>query len=87
MAVGSVEKRWSSDQVRQQSVVCLCKAAHAKFPSAPRRHSPFNSSDEENQVAVDFGAVDEFVNVASVHRLSCLQAARPDAVAHWRNKC
>lgn len=60
---------------------------HAEFPPAPRRHSPFNSSDEENQVAVDFGAVDEFVNVACVHRLSCLEAARPDAITHWRNKC
>lgn len=49
-------------------------------------HSPFDPRDEEDQVAVDFGAVDEFVDVAGVHRLGRLQAARPDAVAHWWDK-
>ena len=46
------------------------------------QHLPFNTSNEEDEVAVDFGAVDEFIDVAGVHCLSCLQAARPDAVAH-----
>ena len=36
--------------------------------------SPFDSSDEEDQVAIDFGAVDKFINVAGVHCLGCLQA-------------
>lgn len=49
-------------------------------------NSPFNPCDEEDQVAVDFGAIDKLVNVACVYRLSRLQAARPNAVAHW-NKC
>lgn len=48
---------------------------------------PFDASDEEDQVAVDFGAVNEFINVAGVHRLSCLQAARSYAITHWQNKC
>lgn len=46
------------------------------------QHLPFNTSNEEDEVAVDFGAVDKFINVAGVHRLSRLQAARPYAVAH-----
>lgn len=46
-------------------------------------HSPFNAGNEEDQVAVDFGAVDKFINVARIHRLSCLQAARPYAITHW----
>lgn len=77
--------RKEGPQVRERNDARLW-FTHAKYPPAPRRHSPFNPSDEENQVAVDFGAVDEFVDVAGVHRLSRLQAARPDAVAHWRNK-
>ena len=46
------------------------------------RHLPFDAGNEEDEVAVDFGAVDEFVDVAGVHCLGCLQAARPYAVAH-----
>lgn len=34
--------------------------------------SPFYPSNKEHQVAIDFGAVDKFVNVAGVHSLSCL---------------
>ena len=34
--------------------------------------SPFDPSNEEHQVAVDFGAVDKLVDVAGVHRLSWL---------------
>lgn len=45
-------------------------------------HSPFNTSNEKDEVAVDFGAVDEFIDVAGVHGLSCLQAARPYAITH-----
>lgn len=33
---------------------------------------PLDASDEEDQVAVDLGAVDKLVNVAGVHRLSRL---------------
>lgn len=36
--------------------------------------SPFNPSNKEHQVAIDFGAVDKVVNVAWVHCLSCLEA-------------
>lgn len=46
------------------------------------RYSPFDAGDEKDEIAVDFGAVDELVYVAGVHGLSRLQAARPDAVAH-----
>lgn len=46
------------------------------------RDSPLDAGDEEDQIAVDLGAVDKLVNVAGVHRLSRLQAARPDAVAN-----
>lgn len=46
------------------------------------RHLPFNAGNEEDEVAVDFGAVDELIDVAGVHRLCCLQAARPYAIAH-----
>lgn len=40
--------------------------------SALFRHfklSPFDPSDEEHQVPVDFGAVNKLVNVAGVYRL------------------
>lgn len=47
------------------------------------RFSPFDPCDEEHQVAVDFGAVDELVDVAGVDRLRRLQAGRADAVARW----
>lgn len=46
--------------------------------------SPLDPGDEEDQIAVDLGAVDKLVNVAGVHRLSRLQAARPDAVANCK---
>lgn len=45
--------------------------------------SPFDPSDEEHQVAVDFGAVDKLVDVAGVNRLRRLQAGGADAVARW----
>lgn len=51
-----------------------------------RFHLPFNACNEEDEVAVDFGAVDEFINVACIHCLSCLQAARPYAITHCGNK-
>lgn len=53
---------------------------------ASKRHSPFNAGNEEDEVAVNFGAVDKFVNIAGVHGLSRLQAARPYAVAHWQGR-
>lgn len=34
--------------------------------------SPLDAGDEEDQVAVDLGAVDKLVDVAGVHRLSRL---------------
>lgn len=45
-------------------------------------YSPFDAGDEKDEIAVDFGAVDELVYVAGVHGLSRLEDARPDAVAH-----
>lgn len=48
------------------------------------RDSPLDASDEEDQIAVDLGAVDKLIDVAGVHRLSCLQAARPNAVANCK---
>lgn len=47
------------------------------------RASPFDPGDEEHQVAVDFGAVDELVDVVGVDRLRRLQAGGADAVARW----
>lgn len=35
-------------------------------------HSPFNASNEKDEVAIDFGAVDKLVNVVGVHCLSSL---------------
>lgn len=49
-------------------------------------HLPFNASNEEDEVAINFGAVDKFINIAGIHSLSCLQAARPYAITHWQNK-
>lgn len=45
-------------------------------------HLPFNAGNEEDEVAVNFGAVDKFINIAGIHCLSCLQAARPYAITH-----
>lgn len=47
---------------------------------------PFNASNKEDEVAIDFGAVDKFIDVAGVHRLSRQQAARPNTVAHCQHK-
>lgn len=47
---------------------------------------PFNASDKKNKIPVDFCAVDELFNIAGVHGLGRLQAARPYAVTHCRNK-
>ena len=44
------------------------------------QRSPFDPSDQEHQVAIDFGAVDKLVNVAGIHRLSCLQAGCANAI-------
>lgn len=45
--------------------------------------SPLDPSDEEHQVAVDFGAVDKLVDVAGVNCLRRLQAGGADAVTRW----
>lgn len=45
--------------------------------------SPFDSGDEKDQVAVDFGAVDKRVDVAGVHRLISLQAGCADTITRW----
>lgn len=47
------------------------------------QRSPFDSSDEENQVPVDFGAVDKLVDVVWIHSLSRLEAGGADAVTRW----
>lgn len=60
-----------------------CPLKYVQISAGSVWHSPFNAGNEEDKVAVDFGAVDKFINVACVHRLSCLQAARPYAITHW----
>lgn len=49
-------------------------------------HLPLNACYEEDEVPVDFGAVDKFINIAGVHCLRRLQATRPYAVTHWQSK-
>ena len=74
-----------------KSYLNLCNPSEKKMstkPSLSKFHVqcciylPFNASNEEDQVAIDFGAVDKFVNVAGIHCLSCLQAACADAITH-----
>ena len=48
--------------------------------------SPFDSRDEEHQVAIDLGAVDKLVDVAGVHGLSRLQTRSADAITRCTNK-
>lgn len=42
--------------------------------------SPFNACDEEHQVSVDLGAVDESVDVVGVYGLSHLKAGSADPI-------
>ncbi len=48
-----------------------------------RLDSPFNACDEEDEVAVDFGAIDKLLNVAGIYRLSRLKAAGTYTITHW----
>lgn len=45
-------------------------------------HSPVDASNEEDEVTVDFGAVDKLIDIAGVHCLSRLQAACPYTITH-----
>ena len=45
-----------------------------------------NASDKKDQISIDFGAVDEPVNVTGIHGLSWHQGPCANAVASWRNK-
>lgn len=45
-------------------------------------HSPFNASNEKDEVAIDFGAVDKSIDIAGIHRLSRLQASCSYAITH-----
>lgn len=45
-----------------------------------------NTSDQEDQIPIDFGAVYEFVDVAGIHGLRWHQWSRADAITSWRNK-
>lgn len=65
------------------TVAALLSAGLRFSRERAQRASPFDPRDEEHQVAVDFGAVDELVDVAGVDRLRRLQAGRADAVARW----
>lgn len=47
---------------------------------------PFDTSNKEHQVAIDFGAVDKLVDVAWVHRLGSLQAGCANAVTSWKTQ-
>lgn len=67
-----------------------CSSEASSVTNCPlKRHfpanesSPFDSSDEKDQVAIDFRAVDKLVNVAGVHSLSCLETGGTDAVTRW----
>lgn len=63
---------------------CVCvwlSLVAGRYLSVQR--SPFDSSDEENQVPVDFGAVDKLVDVVWIHSLSRLEAGGADAVTRW----
>lgn len=46
------------------------------------KHIPLDASNEKDEVAIDFSAVDKLVNVAGVHCLCCLQAACADSITH-----
>lgn len=45
-----------------------------------------NTSDKEDQIPIDFGAVYEFVNVTGIHSLSWQQWSRANAIASCRNE-
>ncbi len=47
-----------------------------------RLDSPFNACDEEDEVAVDFGAIDKFLNVAGIYSLSRLKTAGTYTITH-----
>ncbi len=51
-----------------------------------RLDSPFNACDEEDEVAVDFGAIDKFLNVAGIYSLSRLKTAGTYTITHWTPK-
>ena len=43
---------------------------------------PLDASDEEDEVAVDFGTVHKLVNVAGIYRLGVMEVTSPYAVTH-----
>lgn len=45
-----------------------------------------NTSDKKDQIPVDFGAVDEFVNVTGIHGLCWHQWSRANAITSCRHK-
>lgn len=45
-----------------------------------------NTSDKEDQIPIDFGAVYEFVNVTRIHGLSWHQRSCANAITSCRNK-
>ena len=45
-----------------------------------------NTSDKEDQIPIDFGAVYEFVNVTRIHGLSWHQWSCANAITSCRNK-
>lgn len=45
-----------------------------------------NTSDKEDQIPIDFGAVYEFVNVTRIHSLSWHQWSCANAITSCRNK-
>lgn len=45
-----------------------------------------NTSDKEDQIPIDFGAVYELVDVAGIHSLCGHQWSRADAITRWRNR-
>lgn len=49
-------------------------------------HLPMNSSDKEDQVPIDLGAVDKFINVTGVYSLSIHQTSCTYAITCCKNK-
>lgn len=69
------------------SVTCFChfgKLTYFQKHVAQSGYSPLDASDQEDQVAIDLGAVDKLVDVAGIYRLSRQQAACPNAITNCK---
>lgn len=64
----------------KQSVMAVKSAERGLEEGKEKPLSPFNACDEEHQISVDLGAVDESVNVAGVDGLSRLKAGSANPI-------